>query len=62
VYRADEVANTVLVHPSFKDYSKGYNCLGATRQISFCHFGEVMKSGEADVKSVTGKHHQHAAA
>lgn len=37
-YRANkEVAITVLVHPSFMDYSKGYNHLGATRQTSFCH-------------------------
>ena len=32
-----EVANTVLAHPSFTDYSKGYNHLGATSQTSFCH-------------------------
>lgn len=31
-----EVANAVLAHPSFTDYSKGYNHLGATSQTSFC--------------------------
>lgn len=48
--RANEEEKTVLVHPSFRDDSKGYNHLGATTQTSFCHLEKRWNLGRLVLK------------